>query len=67
MQCQRNGATHLVADIGLPAVDGYELLRQIRATAGVNAHVVPAIAVTAHARGDDRARALATGFQAHIA
>jgi CheY-like chemotaxis protein len=57
----------LVSDIGLPTVDGYELLRQIRATAAVTGQVVPAIAVTAHARGDDRARALAAGFQAHIA
>ena len=54
----------LIADIAMPRVDGYELLRQIRARR--NGVVVPAVAVTAYARSDDRLRALAAGFQYHI-
>jgi CheY-like chemotaxis protein len=57
----------LVADIGLPSIDGYELLREIRAHGSLNGRVVPAIAVTAYAMDEDRARALAAGFQGHVA
>src|SRR5262249_39997147 len=52
----------LVADLALPGMDGFELLRAIRAT---NPGVA-AVAVTAYARLDDRARSLAAGFQAHV-
>jgi CheY-like chemotaxis protein len=55
----------LVSDIALPGTDGYELLRRLRARSG--SIFVPALAVTAHAFGDDRARAFAAGFQGHIA
>jgi signal transduction histidine kinase/ActR/RegA family two-component response regulator len=54
----------LVADIGMPQVDGCELLRQIRTRP--NGSAVPAIAVTAYARSDDRLRTLSAGFQHHI-
>ena len=55
----------IVSDIGLPDVDGYELIRRIRAWVGrVN---LPAIALTAFARSQDRTRALAAGFNAHVA
>ena len=57
----------LVADIGLPSVDGYELLRELRAHDSLNGRVIPAIAVTAYAMDEDRARALAAGFQGHVA
>ena len=56
----------LLSDIGLPDVDGYELLRQIRSQGGRGA-TVPAIALTAYARPEDRMRAYAAGFQAHVA
>jgi CheY-like chemotaxis protein len=56
-------AALLVTDLALPAMDGFELLRAIRAT---NPGVC-AVAVTAYARLDDRARSLAGGFQAHVA
>jgi CheY-like chemotaxis protein len=49
----------LVADIAMPDVDGYELMAQVR---GRN-HRTPAIAVSAYARPQDRARALAAGYQ----
>jgi CheY-like chemotaxis protein/two-component sensor histidine kinase len=57
----------LISDIGMPEKDGFELLTEIRKSAsGIDA-VPPAIAVTAYASTDDRERALACGFQAHIA
>jgi PAS domain S-box-containing protein len=55
----------LVTDIGLPGMDGYELLDALRGSAAHRA--LPAVAVTAYARPDDRARALAAGFQTHVA
>jgi PAS domain S-box-containing protein len=55
----------LVSDLGLPGMDGYELLHAIRARTGPRA--IAAVAVSAYARPDDRARAEAAGFQAHIA
>lgn len=57
----------LVSDIGMPHIDGYELIRQIRsrpADAGGN---VPAIAMTAYAHDSDRQRALTQGYQEHLA
>jgi PAS domain S-box-containing protein len=55
----------LVSDIGLPGIDGYALLQAIREK---TAHrTLIAVAVTAFARPDDRARALAAGFQTHVA
>jgi PAS domain S-box-containing protein len=55
----------LVSDIGLPGIDGYTLLQSIREK---TAHrTLIAVAVTAFARPDDRARALAAGFQSHVA
>jgi CheY-like chemotaxis protein len=52
----------LVADIGMPDADGYALISAVRAR-GVH---VPALALTAYARVEDRRRALAAGFQAHV-
>jgi CheY-like chemotaxis protein len=54
----------LVSDIGLPDVDGYDLMRMIREETGGDA--VQAIALTAYARSEDRARALGAGFQDHL-
>jgi CheY-like chemotaxis protein len=55
----------IVTDPGLPGIDGYDLLAAIRRTRPASA--CPAIAVSAHARLDDRSRALAAGFEAHVA
>ncbi len=57
----------LVSDIGLPEVDGYALLQQVRALAGERARGVAALALTAHA-GQQAARAAElAGFQKHLA
>jgi signal transduction histidine kinase len=57
----------LVSDIGMPGVDGYELLRTIRGLAPEAGGQIPAVALTAFARSEDRQRALLTGYQSHIA
>jgi len=57
----------IVSDIGMPGMDGYELMRAIRALPDEHAQRVPAVAVTAYARSEDRQRALAEGFQLHLA
>ena len=56
----------LVSDIGMPERDGYDLIREIRAL-GHDAEDLPAVAVTAFASPEDRRRALAAGFQVHLA
>lgn len=53
----------LLTDIGMPGTDGYELLRRVRAVNDAQ----KAIAVTAFARPEDRERALAAGFDEHVA
>ncbi|MBD2181252.1 PAS domain S-box protein [Planktothrix sp. FACHB-1355] len=56
----------LVSDIGMPQVDGYTLIQKIRALPPEKGGQVPAIALTAYAREDDRQRALDTGYQRHV-
>jgi PAS domain S-box-containing protein len=56
----------LVSDIGLPDVDGYDLIRTIRNETTGDEPPVPAIALTAYARSEDRDRALRAGFQHHL-
>ena len=63
--CRRRSADILVSDIGLPGTDGYDLIQQIRTTLPDCARM-PAIAVTAYARSEDRTRALRAGFQSHL-
>jgi PAS domain S-box-containing protein len=55
----------VVSDIGMPGHDGYELIRRLRALPG--GRTVPAVALTALARTEDRTRALRAGFQIHLA
>jgi PAS domain S-box-containing protein len=56
----------LVADIGMPGVDGYELIRRVRARGPRNGRNIPAAALTAFARAQDRLRVLSAGYQTHI-
>jgi PAS domain S-box-containing protein len=57
----------LISDIGMPDFDGYQLIRKIRANEDNAARNIPAIALTAYARADDRQRALLAGYQMHVA
>ncbi len=57
----------IVSDIGMPGMDGYTLIRELRARHPGSARDMPAIALTAFARSEDRTRALLAGFQSHIA
>ncbi len=57
----------LVSDIAMPGSDGYELIKQIRASTRKSCRQVPAVAITAYAKEEDRLRALASGFQCYLA
>jgi PAS domain S-box-containing protein len=56
----------LVSDIGLPGDDGYALIRRVRALAPESGGQVPAVALTAYAKGEDTTRALSAGYQVHV-
>lgn len=56
----------LLSDIGMPEVDGYQLISKIRKLSKEKGGNVPAVALTAYARDEERARALNAGFQMHI-
>jgi PAS domain S-box-containing protein len=56
----------LVSDIGMPGQTGYDLIRRVRALAPAAGGNVPAAALTAYARPEDRHKALAAGFEMHI-
>jgi CheY-like chemotaxis protein len=57
----------LVSDIGMPGEDGYALIARVRALPAESGGRLPAVAVTAFTRDDDRARALRAGYTAHVA
>ena len=57
----------VLSDVGMPREDGYDLIRQLRLRPSHRGGRIPAIAVTAYASVADRAAALESGFQAHIA
>jgi CheY-like chemotaxis protein len=57
----------VIADLGMPGIDGFELIGRIRRSANPRVRNIPAAALTAYARSDDRAKALRTGFQLHLA
>jgi PAS domain S-box-containing protein len=58
--------TVLVCDIGMPKMDGYQLIRALRAEESRRERI-PALALTAFARSEDRKRSLVAGYQAHLA
>ncbi|AKU97549.1 two-component sensor histidine kinase [Labilithrix luteola] len=57
----------LVSDIAIPGEDGYALIEKVRALPPHRGGLVAAVALTAHARGEDRKRAIVAGFQRHVA
>ena len=56
----------VVCDIAMPDDDGFTLIREVRAWPTAQGGGVPALALTAYARLEDRERALAAGFQVHL-
>jgi CheY-like chemotaxis protein len=55
----------LISDIGMPGQDGYEFIRRVRSM-GTSQDTIPAAALTAFARSEDRIRALVAGYQVHV-
>jgi signal transduction histidine kinase/ActR/RegA family two-component response regulator len=64
---ERDRPDVLLVDLAMPGEDGYSLLRRVRGRSPGEGGQVPAAALTAHASSEDRARALAAGFQMHLA
>lgn len=56
----------LVSDLGMPGMDGYELIRCVRNDLGIGPDRLVAVALTAFSRDEDRRRALQAGYQAHV-
>lgn len=56
----------LISEIRLPKEDGYSLMHKVKALESTEQVQIPAIALTVHAREDDRARALSVGFEEHL-
>jgi CheY-like chemotaxis protein len=57
----------IISDIGMPGMDGYALLQEVRTRAPEQGGRVPAVALTAYARQEDQAAALKAGFDSHVA
>jgi CheY-like chemotaxis protein len=57
----------LVADLGMPHVDGFQFIDRVRRHPDARVQAVPAAALTAYARSEDRMKALASGFHIHLA
>jgi signal transduction histidine kinase len=64
---QSNVPDMVLSDIGMPGQDGYSFIRAMRSLPSAQGGKVPAVALTAYARPDDRFRALSSGFQMHLA
>jgi CheY-like chemotaxis protein len=67
---EKVASTHpdiLLSDIGMPGEDGYSLIRRIRGLSPAKGGTIPAAAITAYTLPKDRERALAAGFQIHLA
>ena len=56
----------IISDVGMPGVDGYQMMRTFREREPTS-RTVPALALTAFARAEDRKRAMLAGYQAHLA
>jgi PAS domain S-box-containing protein len=57
----------MISDIGMADTDGYDLIKQVRGQKGQQCEHIPAIALTAYARTQDRIRALTAGYNTHVA
>ena len=66
-EIQRRKPDVLVSDLGMPEQDGYELIKRVREMESADhAARIPALALTAYAKAEDRVRALAGGYQVHL-
>jgi PAS domain S-box-containing protein len=57
----------IISDIGMPGMDGYEFIREVRSLLPGEGGKIPAIALTAFARSEDRTKAMLAGYQVHVA
>jgi CheY-like chemotaxis protein len=64
---QRHRPDLILCDIGMPHEDGYSLIRKVRSRSAAEGGRIPAVALTAYARAEDRERSLLAGFQSHMA
>lgn len=64
---QQDKFSLLISDIGMPQMDGYMLMQEIRSWTPENGGQIPGIAVTAYAGEGDQQQALAMGYQCHLA
>ena len=62
----RNRANVLIADLGMPTMDGFAFIAQIRQSTDAAIREIPAAALTAFARSEDRVRAMDSGFEMHL-
>ena len=67
VQIDRRPPDVLISDIGMPDADGYALILRVRNLPPDRGGAVPAIALTAYVRDEDRARMIAAGFTSHVA
>jgi PAS domain S-box-containing protein len=66
-EIERRKPDVLVSDLGMPKQDGYELIKEVRKMESAdNSTRIPALALTAYAKTEDRVRALAGGYQVHL-
>jgi PAS domain S-box-containing protein len=63
---RRSRANVLIADLGMPVMDGFALIAAVRGSQDVGIREIPAAALTAFARSEDRVRALRSGFEVHL-
>jgi CheY-like chemotaxis protein len=56
----------LVSDIAMPGEDGYALIQKVRSLDHDEEQMIPAVAITAYAKDEDRERALSSGFQVYL-
>ncbi|MEW6492464.1 MAG: ATP-binding protein, partial [Cyanobacteriota bacterium] len=66
-ECSMRRPDILISDIGMPLEDGYSLIRKIRTLPPAEGGRIPAVALTAYARDEERARAIEAGFHIHLA
>ena len=66
-QIERVKPDVLLVDLGMPEMDGFEVISRVRASLDPNVRDVPAAALTAFARSEDRTKSLRSGFEMHLA